>query len=208
MSERPRRRAPVHGIVLVLVCAVGARAQTPPASPEPTEWIYSIRPGDTLWALGRELLARPHEWPLVQRLNQLPDADRLVPGMRLRIPFELMRIRPAPARAIEVSGNAVVVRADGRRAALAAEMPLYAGDAVETGGNGSASIGFADGSTVLLSANARMLEADGFEGAFGEPQSFDVPAPVVEPAPPRRPRARWLWLIPAAAIVAGVAVLF
>ena len=68
-----------------------------------------------------------------------------------------MRIRPVPARAIEVSGSAVVIRADGQRAALAPEMPLYSGDAVETGANGSASVAFADGSTVLLAANARML---------------------------------------------------
>lgn len=158
MRDRRRRSALVHGVVLILVCAVGAHAQTAlSTSPQPTEWIYSIRPGDTLWDIGHELLARPHDWRLVQRLNQLPDADRLVPGMRLRIPFDLMRMRPVPARAIEVSGNTVVVRADGKRTALGPEMPLYSGDAVETGANGSASVAFADGSTMLLGANARML---------------------------------------------------
>jgi hypothetical protein len=158
MSGGSPRRASVHSFVLVLSYSLGVHAQTAPSSPPlPTEWIYSIRPGDTLWALGRELLARPHEWPRVQQLNRLRDADRLVPGMRLRIPFELMKIRPVPARAIEVSGTTAVIRVDGSRVALATDMPLYSGDAVETGANGSASIGFADGSTVLLGANARMV---------------------------------------------------
>jgi hypothetical protein len=54
----------------------------------------------------------------------------------------------------------------------------------------------------------RVLDSDGFEGAFGEAQSFEVPvpAPPAEAAPGPRSR-RWLWLLPAAAIIAGVAIL-
>src|SRR5262245_32730894 len=104
MRQRRRHTTGVYGLVLVLACACGAHAQlTPATAPLPTEWIYTIRPGDTLWDLGHELLARPHEWPRVQRLNGLPDENRLVPGRRLRIPFDLMRIRPVPASVVEVS---------------------------------------------------------------------------------------------------------
>jgi hypothetical protein len=158
MTDLYRRVSEIGAMVIVVALVPGYLAAQPAttAATRPGDWTYTVRPGDSLWAIGRSHLVHPSQWPTLQRINRL-GSDRLRPGMRLRIPFDMMRLRPTPATVLAASGPATVIRTDGQRAPLSAGMPLYVGDAIETGDPGSASIGFADDSTMLIGSNARVV---------------------------------------------------
>lgn len=156
MIEHPRRLSAL-GAFLFIAALAPTRVAAQPANVAAGhgDWVYAVRPGDTLWAIGRAHLIRPDDWPQVQRLNRLT-SDRLVPGMRLRIPFDLMRLRPVPARVLAARGDAHVLRAGGQRATLAPDRLIYAGDAIDTGPDGSATVAFADESTMLIGPSTRV----------------------------------------------------
>lgn len=76
---------------------LAAPAAAEPSDPGP-EWRYTLRPGDTLIGVSARYLARPADWPRVQRHNRIANPYRLVPGSVLRIPLAWLRHAPAPAR--------------------------------------------------------------------------------------------------------------
>jgi len=51
--------------------ATAAAADTSTPQPAETDFIYRAKTGDTLIGLGKTLLAKPNDWPQVQRLNAL-----------------------------------------------------------------------------------------------------------------------------------------
>lgn len=56
-----------------------------------------------------------------------------------------------------VEGEVTATRADGTRAALAQNAPIFQGDTIETGANGKVSILFADSSTFALGSDGQMV---------------------------------------------------
>lgn len=130
-------------------------AQAAPADPLP-EWRYTLRPGDTLIGLSQRYLARPADWPKVQRLNRIVDPLRLIPGTTLRIPLAWLQQTPAPATVVAVAGQATVVPPGETARAVQAGESLYAGAQLETAANSSVTLRFADGSTLVLQPGARM----------------------------------------------------
>jgi hypothetical protein len=176
-------------------------------SPDPGEWVYTVRPGDTLWALTREYLADVRYGLEVQRRNGLADPHRLRAGTRLRVPFEWLKQRPAPARVLAVHGGVTVERALTRaRAALVAGSVLNIGDVVVTDAGGSVTIGFADDSRLVLSSGGRLvldlLTVYGANGMVDTRLRLDRGRTWSAVAPGGGRRGRFRLTTPAAAAVA------
>lgn len=202
-------------ILSLVVCAAVAvvssteahaqgQASQPPSAAE--EWVYTVRPGDTLWKLSREYLASVALWPRLQSLNRIADPLRLAPGTRVRIPFAWMRAQPAAARVVETRGTAVATKAGtGTVVALAPGLLIEPGDTVMTGEGGSATVELADGSRVLLGADGRIV----FDvlSAFGTTGMVDTRLRLERGrthsrVTPRRGRFR-IWTPAAATVVRG-----
>lgn len=110
-----------------------------PVEPTP-EWRYTVRPGDTLIGIGRAYLNQPEDWRQLQRLNNVINPHRLMPGSGLRVPLVLLKQQPAPAKVVSVSGQVTVT------------LP---GAAIQSR-NGSAVIEFADGSRLIIQPNSSL----------------------------------------------------
>lgn len=148
-------------LALLLLAAPLLAAQELPAAFPATEpvpdWRYTLRPGDTLIGVSARFLARPADWPRVQRLNRIADPHRLTPGSTLRIPLAWLRHTPAPARVLSVTGQVRVKRPDAAERALQAGEDLPAGATLTTAANSSATLRFADDSVLVLQPAAQLM---------------------------------------------------
>ncbi len=110
-----------------------------------------MAPGDTLIKLAAEHLADPDDWAALQRLNQVPDPKRLVPGSTLRLPYDWLRREATVADVVFVQGEARVQRLGSEALLpLRAGQTLQPGDRLRTGAQSSLSLRFADGSRLLV----------------------------------------------------------
>lgn len=146
-------RARLSALLLLVASPVLA---APPAPVDAPEWRYTLRPSDTLIGVSERYLARPQEWPRLQRLNGITNPYRLVPGSALRIPLAWMRHEPAPAAVVAVAGDARVTLPGAPERPLQSGEQLGAGAAVVTGAHSSITLRLADGSLVVLQPGARM----------------------------------------------------
>lgn len=114
------------------------------------DFVYAVQPGDHLWNIAQRYLLRPSQaLDLLQR-NQIPDEHRLMPGTRLRIPQEWLRLQTTQVRLAALAGEVSVQTGQAAiRPAVAGEW-LLAPTVLRTGSNGSASLVFSDGSQVLV----------------------------------------------------------
>ncbi len=142
-------------LVLLLVAMPVLAAPDVPADSTP-EWRYTLRPGDTLIGISQRYLARPADWPKVQRINRIADPYRLVPGSTLRIPLAWLRDAPAPATVVAATGRVRVTLPDTAERALETGDRLPAGTELSTATNSSVTLRFADGSVLVLQPNAHL----------------------------------------------------
>ncbi|TDV31633.1 FecR domain-containing protein [Stenotrophomonas sp. CC22-02] len=121
------------------------------------DWNYRVRPGDTLWDLGGLYLKPSVRWQQLQQHNRIDNPYRLPPGQLLRFPISWLRTEPAPARVLSVRGKVELSGADGSatRAILAGEQ-LRIGDTVQTEGESSVTLEFADASRLQLREYSRL----------------------------------------------------
>ncbi len=113
------------------------------------EWIYTVRPGDSLWKIANDYLISPDYWRKVQELNGIGKTRRLSPGTRLTIPVEWLKQQPASASIVTFRGEIELIR-QGKSGPLPDDNTLYMGDGIRTGENSSISISFSDGSQVTV----------------------------------------------------------
>ncbi len=155
-----RARLPPCVLLLLAVFlgpGLAVAQQVPAPQAMPGEWVYSVRRGDTLTAIGRVFLASPGDWPRLQQLNRLSPDAQLRTGMPLRIPFAWMRQQPLPAVVSDAGGDGRLERANGTAAPLARGLQIYPGDALVTGAGGSAAVTFADESRLLVAQESRVV---------------------------------------------------
>ena len=147
-SGERRRRWPLQAVRLAVlalsILGTPALAQAPPA------WLYSARPGDTIWDLSRAYLADWRRWPELQALNRVRVPERIPPGQILRIPLAWLRPVHAEAVPVAVEAPAQVRQGGGAWGPLAQGTALTEGDAIATGPEGSVTLRLADGSRVLI----------------------------------------------------------
>jgi hypothetical protein len=133
----------------LLLLAQGAVFAAPPSDPQ--EWDYKVSLGDTLISIGRNFLKEPAAWGRLQRLNQIDDPRRLVPGSYIRIPLALLNQTVTVAEVVFCQGNAVIKRiGQGGAESAVVGAQVGAGDRVQTAADASVTLRFADGSRLML----------------------------------------------------------
>lgn len=122
-------------------------------------WEYTLRPGDSLWKIAEKYTNSVNNWGELLKINSMEQAtDRtILPGTRISIPVSMLKLQPAPALVIAVSGAAYVVRADGEQADLAVGLELFNGDRVVTGDRQSLRMQFADKSELQVLPNSEVI---------------------------------------------------
>jgi len=131
------------GALLLGLCVTTAAQAAESSGPELE---LAVRGGDTLIAIADRYLAKPAEWPQLQRLNRIANPRRLRPGSTIRIPFAWLREEADKAEVVSVAGASVTVDA----APAAAGSRLSAGAVVRTGADGYATLRTHDGSLIAL----------------------------------------------------------
>ncbi len=119
------------------------------------EWVYTVRPGDSLWRIANTYLISPEYWSKVKELNNIDEARHLPPGTRLRIPVEWLKQKSVSATVVNFRGSVHLIR-DGQEQKLNAHQTIKQGDSLRTGKNSSARIQFSDGSTILVLPNSEI----------------------------------------------------
>ena len=115
------------------------------------DWIYTVRPGDTLWTLSETHLSSMKYLDALQGHNNIADPQQITPGTRLKFPVAWLKHQPATAAVVQLQGEARLVSAlDGSTRPLTVNTPLHTGDRIETGPDSNLSIRFADGSELLV----------------------------------------------------------
>ena len=124
-------------------------------------WTYQVIRGDTLIAITRELLQPGIGWQRVQRLNQVADPYRLMPGTTLRIPVAWLRTEATLAEVVYVVGQVRAQRGGAPLAEpLATGTQLRSGDTVITGASPSAlTLRLVDGTRVLIEPDTTLTIA-------------------------------------------------
>ena len=69
------------------------------------EWLYTVAPTDTLIGLIKQFMKPTVQWREVQKLNQVADPARVVPGSKLRIKLEWLRADAALAQVVHAQGS-------------------------------------------------------------------------------------------------------
>lgn len=129
----------------------------PAATPAAREWRYKVATGDTLIALAAAYLEDPDNWPALQRLNQVADPRRLVPGSIVRMPFAWLRREASVATTVFVQGQVSLQRlGDPARMPVAVGMQVGPADTLRTGPQSSVSLRFADGSRLLMVPDSQL----------------------------------------------------
>ncbi|WP_269327963.1 FecR domain-containing protein [Stenotrophomonas maltophilia] len=140
-----------------LLCALLCALLLLPAIAAAQDWNYRVRPGDTLWDLGGVYLKPSVRWQQLQQHNRIDNPYRLPPGQLLRFPISWLRIEPAPARVLSVRGKVELSSGDGSASrAIQAGEQLHIGDTVQTEGESSVTLEFADASRLQLREYSRL----------------------------------------------------
>lgn len=119
------------------------------------DYRHTVRPGETLIGISRDMLQDPRDWPRLQRLNRIADPHRVKPGTQLRIPVALLRPEPVTARVTAVTGDVRVADKP-----LAVGSSINRGMQVVTGTQSFATIELVDGSRLVLQPDSRLQFED------------------------------------------------
>lgn len=147
MSRQTRRVATAAAGFTLIVASVPCRA---------VDATHVVLPGENPWTISARLLRSMDLWPRLVSYNRIADSLRIAPGTVLQIPLHWLARRNQPARVLAVEGEASLTDGRGRQAPLKAGDLLPAGARVQTGAEGSLSLGLADRSRTLVKANSEL----------------------------------------------------
>ncbi len=137
------------------------------------DWLYTVRPGDNIWDLSQKYLIHQGYWQRLQQYNNVDDPFTLPPGSLLRMPVRWLKIQPASAEALQVTGDVELFRVGTATSRpLVAGTELFTGDRLVTGAGGSVTVRFADGSRLLVQQGSEVT----FDGlsAYGATGMVDT----------------------------------
>lgn len=136
-----------YAIATVLMLAAKAHGE---------DWVYTVKPGDTLWDLCREYTTRRNCWQEVGPYNGVDYPPSMAPGTRVRFPVAWLKMQPAPATLLFFTGDVSVQMpgSDARVGVVGETLPM--GTTVRTGRLGAASVQFADGALLFLEASSEL----------------------------------------------------
>lgn len=153
-KRRPLRNRTFHQYLLSLFLILSVVA--PPVLAE--SWVYTVRPGDTLWDLCKKYTNYPLCWRDLAKTNNVTNPKVLPPGSKLKLPIAWLKVKPVTAHVESVEGEVrwlSMAAEEGKWSALSAGDELQIGDEVESL-KGSATIRFADDSRLYLLPNTKI----------------------------------------------------
>jgi hypothetical protein len=120
------------------------------------EWVYSVRPHDTLIHFGERHLINPSDWHILQKLNRIKDPYRMPIGSKIRVPLHLVKQGPANAEVVSALGEAYILKANQSKQLVVAGQQLSPGSELQTADKSQLNIRFADGSIVTMQSNSTL----------------------------------------------------
>ena len=134
------RRLAGMALAAMVLTAPPARAET---------IAYAMKPGDTLYELGRNFLSSPGDYRIVQRENRIGDPARVRAGRVLKIRAELLRTLPLSAEVVSARGTVWIERA-GQRGLARIGARLGEGDRLTTAAASFVTLEMSDESRISL----------------------------------------------------------
>lgn len=122
-----------------------------PSHADEANWMYQIKPGDTISLLAKRYLNGTNRWRELQRINKLKNPRKVSVGSTIKIPYDAIKQQPVNATVIVVHG--LVERQAGRnqtKTPLQKNDVISAGDRIISAKNAGATLVFVDGSIVRL----------------------------------------------------------
>lgn len=142
---------------LTLLCLPQAQAAGAVAAATDADWLYMVKPGDTLSNISQTYLISTKKWPGLQKQNKIGEPKQLTPGTQLRLPVALLKREAVEAEVLHLQGSVTRTPLNGTAQALDKAVRLQTGDAIETGADATISIRFIDGSRLLLTPKSRLV---------------------------------------------------
>ena len=122
-----------------------------------SEWLYTVRPGDTFWGICETYTSKKNCWQILPDLNNVERTRELPPGFIVRVPSEWLKTQPKPVTVLFVNGDVKVqTYPEEVVRALKSGEKLYEGAIIETR-TGSVSLMFADGSNMLVEPETKIV---------------------------------------------------
>lgn len=121
------------------------------------DWLYTVKPGDTVWDLSHSMLKDWRYWKDILKRNNIKDATTIRPGMRIAIPLYIVREETSEARVEAVHGSVQVWwRGSSDPIPLKPGVILSVGDRVATGNNSTALLTLEDGSVIFMQEQSEL----------------------------------------------------
>jgi hypothetical protein len=146
-------------LIIVALCAGSSSTQA-------ADWLYSVRPGDTLWDLCEKYTTKPDCWLNLGKVNNVEFPRRLPPGYLIKIPVSWLKEQPLPVSVSYVQGQAYVTHPDEQTSRpIAIGDKLLIGSTIRTD-DGSMTLTFGGGAQMLLENNSELVldTMSSFEG--------------------------------------------
>ncbi len=122
------------------------------------EWEYSMRMGDTLFALAKTHMSDESAWSQIEEFNSIADVRDISINKTIKIPFDWLRFSATHAIATAVRGTVDLTHA-GESSPVSVNVGdhLKQGDLVLTGKQGSITISYPDESIQIIQPNSALL---------------------------------------------------
>ena len=109
---------------MVLLALLVSPCYQPLLAAESPEWVYSVRPKDTLIQFSKRHLINPQDWRVLQQLNQIHNTYRMPIGSKMRVPLHLIKQSPAHATVLAIVGDVYQLSANQTQLPVAANQQL------------------------------------------------------------------------------------
>jgi hypothetical protein len=114
------------------------------------DFVYTMRPGDSVWLISQHMLKNPGLYQRLAEHNQIANPLAMIPGQRLKIPAHWLKTEPAAATVLAMSGKVRMERPDESPRDVHLNEALKANDTLITAADSSALLAFADGSRLQI----------------------------------------------------------
>ena len=115
-----------------------------------SDWIYTVRKGDTLWDLCSTYTHVVNCWLKIGEYNGVEYPKIMAPGTRIKFPVTWLKSPPTTVKVLYARGDVDKVWSSGESKPLLKGMELAIGDSVRTGENSTSTLLFADDSILIL----------------------------------------------------------
>lgn len=120
------------------------------------DWLYTVRPGDTLWNISQRYLIDTSYWAQVKAHNVIKNPRHLQPGSVLKIPLTWLKEQPKSVIVLYVRGDAQVKVSDQAWQVLQVKMSLGINSTVQTAKGAAVTLEFADGTILWMQASTTL----------------------------------------------------